>query len=235
MLWYKGWLETRVKLLASIGYLGIMMFFAHAHPLRIPGGRTPRTALVPVLVMGTTFIAVVCTWLSGAGVATQPSFQATKGIHGSTLFTLSLPVSRLRLLAVRAGLGWMEMATMIAALCCGMWLVHPGMHTLVTPITMLEYCGTLIVSASAFYCFSVLLATLLEDQWRMVVGMMAFAGMFWLSAYNYLPAAIDPLRAMDRGSILIANTVPWSAMGVSVVLSAALLLAALKVIKIREY
>jgi hypothetical protein len=235
MLWYKSWLETRLKLLISIGYLAVLMFMSHTHPLRMPGGRAGNPALEPVLLMGTTFAAVICIWLAGAGVVTQPSFQATKGIHGSTLFTLSLPVSRFRLLAVRAGLRWMEMTVMIGALCCGMWLVHPAMRALVTPIAMLEYSATLLVCASAFYFFSVLLATLLEDQWRMVGGMVAFGGMFWLSAYKYLPASVDPLRATGRGSLLIAHTVPWSAMGFSVGLSAALLVAALKVVQVREY
>ena len=43
--------------------------------------------------------------LAGAGIKTQAAFQTVKGLHGSTYFTLSLPVSRFRLLAIRAGIG----------------------------------------------------------------------------------------------------------------------------------
>jgi hypothetical protein len=55
-------------------------------------------------------------YLSLSRVTTQPSLVASKGIHGSTLFTLSLPVSRLRLMSVRAAIGWLEGAGVIGVL-----------------------------------------------------------------------------------------------------------------------
>jgi len=64
-------------------------------------------------------------------VATQPSFVASKGIHGSTLFTLSLPVTRLRLLSVRAAIGWLEGSGVIAVLCCALWFRSPALRAMV--------------------------------------------------------------------------------------------------------
>jgi hypothetical protein len=182
-----------------------------------------------------TLVLMVCALLGGAGIVTQPSLQATKGLHGSTLFTLSLPASRLRLLAVRASIGWFEAAGVIGALCCGMWLVSPALRAMATPVEMLQYAGTLIACASALYYFSVLLATFLDDQWRAWGSMIASAALWWLSTHTPLPAYANIFRAMREGSPPLAHTMPWTAMAFSLGLAAILFFAALKVVQTREY
>src|SRR5579863_1799006 len=123
MLWHKGWLETRFRLLFALGFGASYCIAIHA--IKAPDGPSVGKPILGVAIMMTIAVAAFSIMLSGAGIATQPSFQATKGLHGSTLFTLSLPVSRFRLLAVRAGIGWLEMAAASAAMCCAMWLVFP--------------------------------------------------------------------------------------------------------------
>src|SRR5580700_2367017 len=132
MLWYKGWLETQLKLFLTFAVMSGFMIAIHVMGAAI-GAKAPpsggKVAAFGYLVFNVPcFVIVTCTWLAGAGIATQPSVQAAKGLHGSTLFTLSLPVSRFRLLAVRAGLGWLGMAAAIAAMCCAMWLVFPPLR-----------------------------------------------------------------------------------------------------------
>lgn len=34
MLWYKGWLETRIKLAMSLGFMCILLIFVHSHLAR---------------------------------------------------------------------------------------------------------------------------------------------------------------------------------------------------------
>ena len=147
MLWYKGWLETRFKLLFLVGFATFLLFFQHSvrNAPTPPGGRNP--ALGFVLFSTPALVLMLCAILGGAGIATQPSFQASKGLHGSTLFTLSLPVSRLRLLAIRASIGWLEVVAVVGVLCCGMWLASPALRTMSTLIEMVEYAGTLIASS----------------------------------------------------------------------------------------
>src|ERR1700729_2211143 len=143
MLWYKGWLETRYRLLFMLVSMSAFVIF-----LASAGSNAPYRGIRPVVgfisVSVPAFVVMICAMLGGAGIATQSAFQATKGLHGSTLFTLSLPVSRLRLLAVRASIGWLEAIGVIAVLCCGMWLVFPAFRAIGTPVEMLEYAGTLI-------------------------------------------------------------------------------------------
>jgi len=235
MLWYKGWLETRFRLLFVTGYTIFLLLFQHSvrNATPPPGGKNP--ALGFVMFSNPTLVLMACALLRGAGIVTQPSLQATKGLHGSTLYTLSMPVSRLRLLGVRAAIGWLEVVSVIAALCCGMWLASPAFRMLATPMEMIEYAATLIACASALYCFSVLLATFLDDQWRAWGTMLSATALWWLSTHTTFPASANIFRAMREGSPLVAHAVPLTAMSFSLGLAAILFFAALKVVQAREY
>lgn len=236
MLWHKGWLETRLRLLFTLGFATLILVLQYSvRTAATPHGAKNPAALGLVMFSNPTLVLMVCALLGGAGIVTQPSLQATKGLHGSTLFTLSLPVSRLRVLAVRASIGWLEVVGVIAALCCGMWVVSPAFRAIVTPLEMFEYAGTLIACASALYCLSVLLATFLDDQWRAWGTMIASTALWWLSTHTPLPASANIFRAMREGSPLLAHTVPWTAMAFSLGLAAILFFAALKVVQTREY
>jgi hypothetical protein len=230
MLWYKGWLETQFKLLLSVCLLvAFLIFFGTT---KAPPQAKPVAGLI---LFTKSQLVILFTWLAGAGIATQPSFQAAKGLHGSTLFTLSLPVSRFRLLAVRAGLGFLEVSALIVAMCCGLWELFPGLKGAVARSEMIEYALTLIVSASTFYFISALLATFLDDVWRMWGGMIVYAALWGLSSWVALPAPVDIFRAIGDGSPVISHTMPWSAMTFSLGLSAILFFAALKIVQAREY
>src|SRR5580704_6122392 len=126
MLWYKSWLETRLRLWIALVYMGILLAFNSlrtiAPSLLPPLATKPSLGLALILMMG-SFATVMCMWFAGAGIASQGAFQFLKGLHGSTQYTLSLPVSRFQLLAVRATLGWIEMACVIGTNCYGVWLV----------------------------------------------------------------------------------------------------------------
>jgi hypothetical protein len=235
MLWYKGWLETRFKLsiLAVITLFLLALTYSIGTKAPPPGAKGPVWGIA--LFSSPAAVIMMCTWLAGAGIATQPSFQAIKGLHGSTIFTLSLPVSRFRLLAVRAGFGWLGMAGAIAVLCLGLWLLFPALKVPVNAFEMFEYAATLAACASAVYFLSVLLATFLDDQWRMWGTMIAAGMLWWLPSHTPLPASVDIFRAMGEGSPLIAHTMPWTAMAFSLGLSAILFFAALRIAQAREY
>src|ERR1700728_3106237 len=111
MLWYKGWLETRIRLAVTVGFTSFFLVFLYSHP-----AHDAKVALGMVGIVSISTIWI-CALLAGAGIATQPAFQATKGLHGSMLFTLALPVNRFQLLAVRAGIGWLESTAVFGLFC----------------------------------------------------------------------------------------------------------------------
>jgi hypothetical protein len=93
---------------------------------------------------------------------------------------------------------------------------------------------TLIACTSALYFITVLLATFL-NEWRLQGSFIAYALLWWLPSHTPLPAAADIFRAMGEGSPLIAHTLPWTAMGVSLGLAAILFVTALKIVQRQEY
>jgi hypothetical protein len=230
MLWYKGWLETRVKLAIALGLLIFFLVFLTTHPIH-----DAKMQVAGLANFGSLSVVWTVILLAGAGIATQPAFQATKGLHGSMLYTLSMPVSRLRLLTTRAAIGWLESAAAIAFLCGGMWLIFPQLRTLATPVEMFEYTGTLIACASTIYFLSVLLATFLDEQWRIWGSMIATFAFGWASSHYTPPPSIDILRAVRDGSPLLTHAIPWSPIAFALGLAAILFFAALKIVQTREY
>jgi hypothetical protein len=230
MLWYKGWLETRYRLCMTLGITAFFLYTLHSFP---PQAKNQIFAVLQNT--SAILLGMICTMLAGAGIVTQPAFQRTKGLHGSMLFTLTLPVSRLRLLVVRAGLGWVETAATIGAFCCGIWFASPFLRATATSAQVLEYGLTTLVCMSAIYFLSVLLATFLDDTWRTWITLMAFIFFWWFSHRVSLPAYVDIFSAVGKASPLIAHTIPWSTMAFSAVVSLALFFAAWKVAQAREY
>ena len=235
MLWLKGWLETRIRFCISLVLLATLLVFARSVPTTpgAPGARLPIFGVI--LFSNPTFFIMVCGFLAGAGITTQPSFQGMKGVHGSILFTLSLPVTRLRLLAIRAFIGWVEAMCALAMFCCALWVSIPALRAVATEREMVEYAGTMMVCASALYFLSVLLATFLEDQWRVWGTMLGSAGLWWLSSRSFMPASADIFRAMGADSPLIAHAIPWHALAFALGLSMVLFLTALSIVQTREY
>jgi hypothetical protein len=233
MLWHKGWLETRFRLLVVLGFITAFLAFFYAAGTKPPLSSARQMSGITSLV--TAALAMICGMLAGAGINTQPAFQSGKGLHGSTIFTLSLPVSRFRLLAVRASLGWMEMTGVIAILCGGLWAVFPPLRAASTAAGMLGYTGDVIACSSALYSVSVLLATFLEEQWRMIGTLVSFAALSWLSSNAPLPASVNIFRAIEEGSPLLTHAMPWGAMAFSLVLASLLLFASLRIVQRREY
>src|SRR5580704_6272504 len=133
MLWYKGWFETRFRILLALAF-GIF-FVAVMH------NANPKTPAAEQGAAGVLafYWAIAPFLLAGAGIRTQPSFQANKGLHGSMYFTLSMPISRFRLLAVRAALGMIETSVVIACVSCIAWVVVPAFKTHSTGSDLLAY------------------------------------------------------------------------------------------------
>ncbi|HEX3569822.1 MAG TPA: hypothetical protein VHU44_03280 [Acidobacteriaceae bacterium] len=232
MLWYKGWLETRFRLLFILAVMGLTVFMQEssrrAHP--VSAGKPAMTSFVTLMFIEVVLVGAI---FGGAGIATQPSFTAQRGVHGSTLFTLSLPVSRRRLLLVRAALGWLEAIAAMTLFCAAMWFALPWLRTAMTGFEMVEYLAALLACGSVFYCVAVLLGSFLDDQWR-VWGTMLVAGAFGFASMRlHLPAFADIFRGMSQ--LITAHAMPWSVMAFSLGLAALLLAVTARIVQRREY
>ena len=93
----------------------------------------------------------------------------------------------------------------------------------------------LIACGSTLYLLSVLMATFLDDQWRIWGTFLGSAALFWISSHAPLPVSADIFRAMGEGSPLLSHTMPWTAMAFSLALATILFFAALKIVQTCEY
>jgi hypothetical protein len=235
MLWFKGWLESRYRLLFSLAFFGIFLIQARVMSGTAPPEGVKQDPLKVFAITQVFLVATLCSMVAGAGIVTQPALQGTKGLHGSMVFTLSMPVSRFRLLAVRAAIGWLEMAGGIATMSFALWIVFPVVRAAATLPEMFDYAAALIACGSALYFISVLLATFLEEQWRVWGSLLAMGALWWLFTKTSLPPSLSIFRAMGEGSPLFTHAMPWLAMGVSTGLAAICFFAALKIVQLREY
>lgn len=234
MLWMKGWLETWPRVV--LGFIMVGLFLAQ-FSIRPQQPRQPGVPLVVAMgfLVGATTLAF-CAWLAGAGIASQDGLRkATRGMQGSTQFTISLPVSRLRLVGVRAAIGWLEVMFLETLFCFLTWKFHPAYTGNASLADMLRYIVTVAACASVPYFISVLLATFLDDQWRTFGTMIATAALGALPSLVTVPEWANVLRALGPGSPLVQHRMEWSLIAFSLLSVTALFAGAVTVARTREY
>ena len=235
MLWYKGWLETRFRVLFMFLYaifpIPLITLTAHAVAPRFDPSLVEMKGMVGYFAL---FYSIVPLMLAGAGIKTQADFRPQKGLHGSIYFTLSLPVSRLRLLVTRAGLGMAEAAVVLTIAPFAIWIMLPPLRVHTTALELFEYWLALSVCASAFYFLGVLLSTFLDDLWQNWVSLFGIVFLYGLSS-RFPGTPVNILWAMGAASPLFTHTFPWASMSFALGVAAILLSAALKVVETREY
>ncbi|HJU11180.1 MAG TPA: hypothetical protein VJ728_09905 [Candidatus Binataceae bacterium] len=159
----------------------------------------------------------------------------TKGLQESIYFTLSLPVSRFRLLAMRAGLGLLETAGVSAIVIAIAWNLFPLVQANSTGLDLVQSILAAIVCLACIYFFAVLLASFLEEIWCLWGGFWVITLVWWGTSRLGLPASFDVFAFLTAASPLTTHALPWPAMSISLLLSGVLFLAALKVVRAREY
>ncbi|HEX5110400.1 MAG TPA: hypothetical protein VFV95_18245 [Vicinamibacterales bacterium] len=233
MLWLKGWLETRSRVVFALLWTSSYVLLMAA-PGRAAKSSEQQGIVLSMLALGFVFIPV---WLAGSGIRTQQpfGFGSTKGLHGSTLFTLSLPVSRARLLLVRAALGLLEMVGLIVVLTSIVWIFLPVVRTGTHPGEWLLYVMTVSVCASGIYGLTMIAATLVDDAWIIPFSTVAIILLWMLQFFGDVPPWANIYRPMAQGSPLVTHSVPWAPMAAALVVGAAGLLVSLRIVQRQEY
>jgi hypothetical protein len=181
------------------------------------------------------YYAMIPVLLAGSGLKAHAGPGATKGLHGSTYFTLSLPVSRFRLIASRAGIGMVETAGLLAVAPCAVWIMFPTLRPHIAGSDLMLFWVTLSVCGFAIHFLGVLLSTFLEDPWKGFASMFGVLLLRWLLSTPSVPPFANIFTAMGEGSPLFTHTLPWVSMGISLATSAVVFLVAARVVQMREY
>jgi hypothetical protein len=235
MLWYKAWLETRWRFVFMLGS-ALMVWLAPqwlpSFGFRLPPG-VPASRIWMAVHLGSVLLYIVAaSFLAGSGVNTQTTYAATSGFHGSMLFTLSLPVSRRRLLLVRAGLGAVQTGVLVAIMAGYTLLQRPGGASAVEAA---EYIARAIACTMAVYALSVLLACVLDEMWQFYAAGLCWIAFYLLQSRFAFVSWISPLRGMSLFSYPLTAPMPWAPVVASLVFAGVCLCASVLVLQRKEY
>ena len=101
MLWYKAWLETRSRFLLAL--VGSIVLCSRLVVIFLRKGAPTQLSQV----LHATHETLAAVWLLAVTLIMMGGLLREKAV-GSSSFTLSLPVSRLRLVSVRIAMGLIE-------------------------------------------------------------------------------------------------------------------------------
>jgi ABC-2 type transport system permease protein len=253
MLWYKAWLETRWRFV--VGML-LLLFFGAAvvlsHPMleqmkveipNLPGGlgEDLREAFALMatydgyvwsqwfgknLLQFWTLFAVL---LGVGGLATEAS-------RGTALWTLSLPVTRRRLLGVRAGLGAIELLALAVVPSLLVWALSPVVGQRYSLADALVYSLLTFAGGMFFYGLALLLSTLFGDQLKPILAAMAVSiVMGLLSLFSRRLAGYSVYNVMSGQKYFAEGVPPWAGLFVCLALAALMFYASLRVLERRDF
>ncbi len=245
MLFYKSWLETRWRFL--IGLLLLMCsagatVLAHPHVVRmlplVPrielGGELGRRVAEQLELVREYRGYVWSQWfrqnlpqlwslfavLLGTGGLVS---QAASG--GSGLFTLSLPVTRHRLLGARAATGLLELFALAFAPSLLLPLLSPSVGQSYGIADALIHSACLFVAGSVFFSLAVLLSTLFGDLWRPML--IALGAAFVLATLEQVLRGLPGVfGVMSAEAYFRSGGLPWPGLLATAAASAAMLYGA---------
>ena len=244
MLWHKSWLETRWRFAIGLALLacacaGVVLMFPEIQklvPLAVPLGDADGTLARKIresaelvrdyrgyvwsqwfdkeLSHAWTLFAVL---LGTGGLVSQAT-------RGGALFTLSLPVSRRRLVAVRAVTGLAELAVLAVVPTLLLVVLSPSVDAHYAIGDAMLHAGCVFVAGSVFFSFATLLSTVFGDIWRPLLFALFAAVVLGLSEQVFPAVArVSVFPVMSAESYFRGNGLPWLGLVASAVASAAML------------
>jgi ABC-2 type transport system permease protein len=251
MLWYKAWLETRWRFLIGLGVLilsaaGVVFTYPkvlqllHLVPSIEIGGEIGRR-IREAAELSREYRGYVWSQAFRQNLAqTGTLFAVLLGAGGlvsgsSALFTLSLPVSRGRLVAVRAATGLAEwfLLALVPALVIPMLSPAIGEHYAVGAAIVHALC--LFITGAIFFSLALLLSTLFADPWRPVL-IALFAAIVLVMVDQILRSDSYGLFGVMSGEAYFrAHRVPWAGLLGSIAASATLLYGASLTLAHRDF
>ena len=255
MLWYKSWLETRWRFVIG---LVLLMLSAAATVLAYPqvvkllpmvsnvdlSGEIGRR-VTESLELARDYRGYVWSQWFGQNMTQQWSLFAvllgTGGLlaqasGGGALFTLSLPVSRNRLLGVRAATGLAELLVLAFVPSLLLPVLSPAIGQTYGIGDALVHSACMFIAGSVFFSLAFLLSTVFSDVWRPLLIVLCVAIVLALSEYVFPDLARYSLfRVMSAEVYFRGGGLPWLGLLASAAVSAAMLYAATRNIARQDF
>jgi hypothetical protein len=251
VLWYKAWLETRWRFLIGLALLlcssgAMVLIYPRLTELisLVPpnGGGQFTSEIREAMEIQHTYRGYIWyQWFRQNLPQWGTVFAVLLGAAGplsapaGALFTLSLPVSRARLLGVRTATALAE----VFALSFGSSLLIPllsaaiGQHYAIADAVIHSAC--FFVAVSAFFMVAVFFSTIFDDPWRPPLLALAVAVVLSLLNRAFRRPAYSGFGVMSAESYFRSGHLPWLGLLAIAVVSAALYGVAVAMLRRRDF
>ena len=255
MFWYKAWLETRWRFLVGLGLLtisacGTVIYYPEVMKLMPMAGSVEVSGelgrrIKEGVELASTYRGYIWSQWFSQNVAEMGTLFAillgsgspiAQGSAGAALFTLSLPASRNRLLAVRTATGLGEWLTITLVSSLVIPLLSPIVGERYSLSSALVHGACLFAAGTVFFSLAVLLSALLGDLLKPIVLACSAAMALALGQFVFEGlASYGPFAVMSGESYFRGTGLPWLGLLLSVASSIAMLYGATLVLARRDF
>lgn len=238
MLWYKTWLETRLRfLICLIGITCLCVYNVYRHDT---GLTSPVNDAYYFSAMHNTCSQLAIFWVMGMNLTTMGGLLREKSV-GAASFTLALPFSRARLANVRMAVGFVEALAMILIPWAAIFAAGNIFGKMNSLSQALMYLAFLIGGGLVYVAIALLSSSLLEGEYTaaimsagVVIGIASLLDGPGLSRYNPLGFMMGSDHYVIRQGLLVGH-VPWTQIGAYALLSVCLIVVSVRAIQMREF
>lgn len=254
MLWYKAWLETRWRFLAGLVLLmvsaaGIVLSQPYIDRLldHVPqmGGRIGEM-LNQAIALNRSYRGYVWSqWFAKnlpqlwtvLAVLLGTGSLLSETAQGSALFTLALPATRKRLVAIRVATGALESLALAVVPSLLIPALSPAIGQRYGLGPTLIYSLCLAAGGMVFFSFACLLSTEFADIWKPLLIGVAVAALIGLAGQLFPEqvGVFSPYSVMVARKYFSAGVVPWPGLVACLAVSSALVYASTMRIVRRDF
>jgi ABC-type transport system involved in multi-copper enzyme maturation permease subunit len=194
MLWYKAWLETRSRFaIALVGCVAFCLLWVVEFGKGIVAsqGRAGLFNLFHVVQLGLSFC-----WILAATFLMMGGLLQEKTV-GASSFSLALPVSRMRLMSVRFGVGLVQAVALAVIPWMGM-LAYGKLVGYQYPLSQVCFHVFLLLSGGVvFLSIAFLISSVVEGQYTAPVVSIGVSAVLAYALRGERLAAYNPGRFME--------------------------------------
>lgn len=243
MLWYKAFLDTRGRFLVGLVLLpcaAIFMVLAYPRVVALlPAVSGIDTSgaigqqIGEAIELARDYRGYVWSqWFRQTPTSTSALFAALLGTgglvsaSGGSLFMLSLPATRMQLMAVRAGSGLAQWLVLAVVSSLAIPLSSPAIAESYHVGAALVHAVCVFAGGAVIYSLALFLSTLFGDLWRPWLITLAIATPIAFAEQMAHSSTVGLSAVMTGEHYFRTGEVPWAALAFAAGVSAALLYAA---------
>lgn len=238
MLWYKAWMETRSRFLISLLATTAFCWFSVYDRDTGLGPRILVSYYYSVLHSGHIILSLM--WFLTVTLLLMGGLLREKSA-GAASFTLSLPVSRARLMSVRIGMGLIQ-ALLLAAIPWGVMFLTATITGKANSNGQLWFhLFVLLGGGSIFFGLALLISSLVEGEYTAPVVTFGIAVGAYVALAEGSLKPYNPWRFiagseyLDNHTQMLVGPLPWMHGTVNILLASLFVAISVKAIQKREF